>query len=94
MRVKTATKIEYARDGRKKKKRERKKQKRSCVCLRLTDATQTSTGIPGTRRSQRGFDLARHLGEEPWSSWFFCWISLISVLVASCDWCAGRIPCC
>lgn len=49
MRVKTATKIEYARDGRKKRKEREGKAKTLVRCLRLTDATQTSTGIPGVR---------------------------------------------
>lgn len=53
MRVGMATKVEYARDGREKKEKRGGKSKKARACLRLADATQTFTGIPGAR-SQRG----------------------------------------
>jgi hypothetical protein len=46
MSVKTATRVEYARDGREKEEK-KAKSKNARACLRLTDATQTFTGIPG-----------------------------------------------
>lgn len=62
MRVKTATKVEYARDGRGKRK-ERGKSKDARAGLRLIDVTQMyrHPGGPPTE----GFGLTRHLGEEP-----------------------------
>lgn len=78
MRVKTATKVEYARHGRKKKKREEKAK----TLVRVSKTDRRNTDVyrhPGDPPLTEGFDLARHLGEEPWPSWSSSWISLISV---------------